>query len=982
MARLPTPGGDDGTWGDILNEFLDVGHNSDGTLKGVVKTSGNQTVGGTKTFSSSPQVPTPNSADDATTKAYVDATAGVGASGPAGSTGATGPAGSDGGQGSTGATGSAGSAGGQGSTGATGPQGFDGFDGATGVQGATGSGGATGSQGSTGATGVGSTGATGSVGASGATGPRGYAGGDTFTYTYDNSSTADSDPGAGNFKFDNATISSVTKIFVDLLDSNGTTVTNWLANMGGGVVKLFNNSDPTKFAIFAVDSITAVGGYTKLNVTYTTSAGTLGTAAGDSVITFAPPGPTGPPGNASTQGATGATGPVGADGATGATGAGGSAGSAGPTGASGATGPTGSVGAAGTTGATGSAGSTGRDSGLKYTYSTDTANNDPGSGKIKFNSATLASITTLRISETDGDSNDIATLIQTWDDSTTSSVRTTITMVKDGSPGNVLVLQVAGAITDNGTWDNCTVSYVTSSGSFTNNDTVKLFFARTGDQGATGSTGATGSAGPSTVADDVFTLQDNLDSTKQLQFQLANIGSGLTRTITVPNNNIILPTTTQPITFNGTTTGRVYALPDANTELLSTTIIANVGNKTFLNTNSMSIKDNLLTLQDNNDTTKQAQFDLSGITTGTTRTYTLPDRSDTLVDLGSAQTLTNKTISESSVTNLTTDLADVQTQTALQAAQIQSRVQADSGHYVCSGLGLTANATPTKLNMAAGTVFMTTTELNVAAQSAISTTIASMADATNPRWVIVELDSSTVVQFNQGTAAASPAFPAFTAARTPLGFLYIPANATNVDTLLTTNNGNAKLIDARVVYNILPARRLTSNTTTTTVNNPATPTTMLSSPITLPGDSLNVGDIFKVTAGGKFTPGATADTTVQIQFSIGGVVYFDYTTVNLTKAGNTTDTRPFRFEFEFVPFSIGTTAVLKWSGQFVIAAVATSNVAGLGGGTSGSMAVTNGQTGFIDSTNNLGIDLLMARGASATNSSFVLREFSLTKYPA
>jgi hypothetical protein len=31
-ARLPTPGSDDNTWGDILNTFLGVAHNSDGTL--------------------------------------------------------------------------------------------------------------------------------------------------------------------------------------------------------------------------------------------------------------------------------------------------------------------------------------------------------------------------------------------------------------------------------------------------------------------------------------------------------------------------------------------------------------------------------------------------------------------------------------------------------------------------------------------------------------------------------------------------------------------------------------------------------------------------------------------------------------------------------------------------------------------------------------------------------------------------------------
>lgn len=33
MTRLPQPGSDNGTWGDILNEYLSQAHNSDGTLK-------------------------------------------------------------------------------------------------------------------------------------------------------------------------------------------------------------------------------------------------------------------------------------------------------------------------------------------------------------------------------------------------------------------------------------------------------------------------------------------------------------------------------------------------------------------------------------------------------------------------------------------------------------------------------------------------------------------------------------------------------------------------------------------------------------------------------------------------------------------------------------------------------------------------------------------------------------------------------------
>lgn len=33
MPRLPVPGADDGTWGDVLNDYLGVSHNDDGTLK-------------------------------------------------------------------------------------------------------------------------------------------------------------------------------------------------------------------------------------------------------------------------------------------------------------------------------------------------------------------------------------------------------------------------------------------------------------------------------------------------------------------------------------------------------------------------------------------------------------------------------------------------------------------------------------------------------------------------------------------------------------------------------------------------------------------------------------------------------------------------------------------------------------------------------------------------------------------------------------
>lgn len=63
MARLPVPGDDSGTWGELLNDFLSVEHAVNGTLKPngslaekaddseVVHLAGSETVTGTKTRS-------------------------------------------------------------------------------------------------------------------------------------------------------------------------------------------------------------------------------------------------------------------------------------------------------------------------------------------------------------------------------------------------------------------------------------------------------------------------------------------------------------------------------------------------------------------------------------------------------------------------------------------------------------------------------------------------------------------------------------------------------------------------------------------------------------------------------------------------------------------------------------------------------------------------------------------------------------------
>lgn len=74
-------------------------------------------------------------------------------------------------------------------------------------------------------------------------------------------------------------------------------------------------------------------------------------------------------------------------------------------------------------------------------------------------------------------------------------------------------------------------------------------------------------------------------------------------------------------------------------------------NKTLGNTNTITLKDTLFTLQDDGDATKQVRFQLSGITTGNTRTLTVPNASVTLASLTGTEALTNKTLTAPVITN-------------------------------------------------------------------------------------------------------------------------------------------------------------------------------------------------------------------------------------------------------------------------------------------------------------------------------------------
>jgi len=154
-------------------------------------------------------------------------------------------------------------------------------------------------------------------------------------------------------------------------------------------------------------------------------------------------------------------------------------------GATGAAGSTGATGATGPAGTNGTNGTNGINAGMRWLFASSTTMGNPSAGNVRFDNATLASVTAIAISYSNGESGNpsVANWVKNWGGST-STDKARLIVSKISAPENYVVFKITAAVTDNTTWGQITVTVDDAAGSFSASDALSVQWARTGDAGS------------------------------------------------------------------------------------------------------------------------------------------------------------------------------------------------------------------------------------------------------------------------------------------------------------------------------------------------------------------------------------------------------------------------------------------------------------------------------------------------------------------
>lgn len=152
------------------------------------------------------------------------------------------------------------------------------------------------------------------------------------------------------------------------------------------------------------------------------------------------------------------------------------------------------AGSTGATGATGPTGPAGPSPAPTFTYSTTTADADPGAGVFRLNNATIASATAAYVDNLDESGGTISGWLDTFDDST-STVKGILVVKGVDTVTAFAVFSLSGSVVDGTGYRKLTLTHLASGGTFTDGESFALSFYRAGDKGDTGATGSTGNTG-------------------------------------------------------------------------------------------------------------------------------------------------------------------------------------------------------------------------------------------------------------------------------------------------------------------------------------------------------------------------------------------------------------------------------------------------------------------------------------------------------
>ena len=135
---------------------------------------------------------------------------------------------------------------------------------------------------------------------------------------------------SGKLKLNNSNFLNVTKLSIDILDQDGSTITDFLATIDDststikGHFKISKRGVPGDFLLFTIDALTQNSGFFEVDASLVSNSITSITNNTNLLITFARTGDAGISGSSGTSGSTGSSGTTGTSGSTGSAGSAGS----------------------------------------------------------------------------------------------------------------------------------------------------------------------------------------------------------------------------------------------------------------------------------------------------------------------------------------------------------------------------------------------------------------------------------------------------------------------------------------------------------------------------------------------------------------------------------------------------------------------------------------------------------------------------------